>query len=101
MDGIKVVERCHMGPEFKCEEIVDGQLVRCKQYMQVRGTDAQGREHDSWDCSFKWTTILMLDQNRERMSTTAAIDKLHNSLVIRQREAIKLVSDSQARLMDK
>ena len=101
MDGIKVVSRCHLGSEFKCEEIVDGELVRCKQYIQIRGTDATGESHDKWDCSFAWAPLILLEQNRERLSTVAAIDKLHNSLVTRQREAIKLVSDHQAQLMDK
>jgi len=99
---IQVKTRCHMGPEFKCEEIVDGEIVRCKQYIELRGTDAQGKAHDKFDCSFAWVPILMLESARHNVNNTAAIDKLHNSMVTRQREAIKLVAEQNpSRLMDK
>ena len=98
---IKVKRVCHLGST--CEEVVDGEIVRCMQYIEIRGTDAQGKDHDKFDCSFAWVPILMLEQARHNMAVTSAVNGLRDDLTIRQDRAIKLIREVSpaANLLDK
>jgi len=95
---VKVRKVCHLGST--CEEIVDGEIVRCMQYIKIAGTDAQGNDQDRWDCSFAWVPILMLEQSRHSMHNTAAIDKMCNTVTTKREILIDMIQDKGQVLED-
>lgn len=88
---LKVRKVCHLGST--CEEVIDGDIVRCMQYIQIQGTDAQGKAQDRWDCSFAWVPILMLEQSRHNLHNTAAIDKMCNTVTAKREILIDMIQE--------
>jgi hypothetical protein len=71
-----------------CEEIKDNQLHRCRWYTELKGTDAQGKEHNTWDCAITWMPILQLEASTTNRSIAGAIESARNVNDINQKAAV-------------
>lgn len=83
--AVEVVNTCPLGS--KCEEIVDGKIHRCRLYIMMKGKDAQGEEHDDWNCSFAWQPIIQLEAARQTRNLGADIESFRNENTARQQTA--------------
>jgi hypothetical protein len=62
--------------------IVDGELVSCKFWINVQGRHPQsGETVNSWDCSFIWAPVLMIENSKVNRETGAAIESFRNEMV--------------------
>ena len=59
--------------------------------MNIKGTDAQGKEHDQWDCSMAWAPVLTLEVANMVRQMSASIDSMRNIQTQRQDAAIDLI----------
>ena len=84
---------CPLGS--KCEEAKDGYVERCAWYVQLSGTDAQGKDHDSWKCSIAWQPILQLEMAGTNRGQTAAIESLRNENSKRQDIALQMAYNKE------
>ena len=82
---------CPLGSE--CETIVDNELHRCAWYIKVRGTDAQGEEHDEWGCAIAWQPILLLEVAGKVRQTNASIVSMRTSEDKNQRQALEVLKN--------
>jgi hypothetical protein len=72
---------------------------KCPLYVQMRGTDAQGNEHDEWGCSFAWMPILMLENSAQQRSTGAAVESFRNEMVKANAVGLAIAATSQTKLI--
>lgn len=72
-----------MGCEcIKDGAIKDGVLVKCRFWINIMGKHPQsGETLNTWDCSFAWMPILMIDNTNINRQTGAAIETLRNENV--------------------
>lgn len=53
--------------------------TKCKFWIQVRGTHPQtGNEIDTWDCSFIFLPMLLIENAKETRQGAAAIESFRN-----------------------
>ena len=90
---LEVVNTCPLGST--CEEIIDGKIHRCRLFIMIKGKDAQGNEHNDWNCSFAWQPILQLENAKKTHELSAGVDSLRNENTKRQNAAL-----SAMRLID-
>lgn len=88
--NLDVVLTCPLGSE--CEEIKDNKVHRCRWYVMVKGVDAQGTEHNNWNCSHAWASVLTLELAGEIRKTNASIQSMRNSQDKRQEQAIDAIN---------
>lgn len=74
---MEVKQTCPLGSE--CEAARDGYIERCRWYKKVVGVDAQGVEHDEWDCAMAWLPILQLENANTNRGVSAAVESLRNT----------------------
>lgn len=84
---IKVVGTCPLG--HTCEKIVGDTIERCMWYVALKGTDAQGVDHDEWNCAIAWSPILQIEMAGTNRGQTAAIESLRNEQDKRQGQAVQ------------
>lgn len=94
----RVVGDCPLGS--KCEQVEtrneEQVLVTCPWYKKLAGKDAQGKDHDEWDCAIGWMPLLQVEMAGTNRGQTAAIESLRNETVSNQREFIQLERDKEA-----
>lgn len=55
---------------------------RCAHYQHLLGKHPQtGEVIDAWDCAFKWTNILLIENAQEARQTAAAVESARNEQV--------------------
>jgi len=79
MSDIEVVLTCPLGST--CEEVKNGKIYRCRWYKTIKGTDAQGEEHDERDCAIAWMPIIGLETALASKGTTQATESFRNEMV--------------------
>ena len=89
IQDLEVVTFCPYGDE--CEEIIDKvvngqqtgekQIRRCRLYVKIVGTDAQGNEQDDWACSLAWGPVLAIETLKTSAGLHAAVESLRNENV--------------------
>jgi hypothetical protein len=74
-------------PLMNCEcvkdgAVINGELVKCRFWIQVMGTNPQsGETINSWDCTFAWMPVLLIENSSVNRQTGAAIESLRNENV--------------------
>jgi hypothetical protein len=53
----------------------------CPKWVMVRGQDAQGNEHDNWNCSDAWMPLLLLEVSKQARQGGAATESFRNEMV--------------------
>ena len=96
MDDLETVISCPLGSS--CREVKDGKVHQCAWYVQMKGTDAQGEEHDRWGCAMSWMPVLITEVAGEVRGTAASVQSMRNLQDDRQREAIKALGEANARI---
>jgi hypothetical protein len=77
---LKTVLTCPLGS--KCEEIKDNAIHRCMWYQTFAGTNPNtGESVDEKGCSMAWLPILMIENSRQQLSTSAAVESFRNEMV--------------------
>lgn len=77
---IKTVLTCPLGS--KCEEIKDGAIHRCAWFTTLQGTNPQtGESVDERGCAMAWLPVLLVENSRNVMSTSAAVESFRNEMV--------------------
>lgn len=73
-----------MGGEPCVEDgaIRNGELVKCRFWVHVRGTDKNtGQEVDNGDCAFAWLPVLLIENSSVNRETGAAVESMRNENV--------------------
>ena len=79
-----------------CEVIKDNKVYRCRLFIQMKGTDAAGDEHDTWNCSLAWQPILITEVAGAVRQTSASVQSMRNLQDARQKEAIQALENHNA-----
>lgn len=75
--AIETVLTCPLGS--KCEEVRDNAIHRCAWLVQVAGQDPQtGEQQDKKGCAMSWLPILLVENSRQQVRTTAAVESFRN-----------------------
>ena len=90
---------CPLGSE--CEEIRDNKLHRCRWFIKMQGTDAQGKAHDEWNCAMSWQPILQLEVAMTNRQTASSVQSMRNANDSRQHEAIQALRSTGNARIDK
>ena len=62
--------------------IKDGELVKCRFWVHVQGTNPQtGETVSNGDCAFCWTPILLIENSQQQRQTGAAVESFRNEMV--------------------
>jgi len=69
---------CPLGA--KCEEIKDNILHRCIWYVEMKGTDSAGDEHNEWNCAMAWMPILQTEVATSNRGVAASIESMRNEM---------------------
>lgn len=57
----------------------------CAWFVNIQGMHPQtGAQLDTWDCSIKWTPIMMIESARQTRGVQAAVETMRNDVVDRQ-----------------
>lgn len=57
----------------------------CAWWVHITGVHPQsGAQMDLWDCSIKWTPVMMLDASKNMKNVQAAVESMRNDVVDRQ-----------------
>ena len=67
---------CPFGSD--CSGIKDNRQFRCRLYVKIVGTDAQGNDRDEYDCAISWQPVLMVEQIRGLSGVQAATESARN-----------------------
>ena len=84
-----VTPTCPLG--HQCESVKGDTVYRCRWFIQMKGTDAMGQEHDEWGCAIAWMPVLQVEVASTSRGTSAAVESLRNVQTQRQDEAIRLI----------
>lgn len=76
---MNIILTCPLGSE--CEEIRDNKIYRCRWYVEMRGTDATGEEHDRRDCAISWQPILQVEAAGATRQVSTSVQSLRNEQV--------------------
>ena len=87
MDDLETIITCPLGS--KCREVKDDKVHHCAWFVKMKGTDAQGEEHDKWNCAMAWMPILTTEVAGEVRGTAASVQSMRNLQDVRQKEAIQ------------
>ena len=88
--SLEVVLDCPLDKE--CEHIgEDKKLHRCRWYKMVKGIDAQGGEHEEWDCAIPMNVMIGLEVATTNRGMTQAVESLRNETLLRQDAALRLI----------
>lgn len=88
--SVKTVLTCPLGS--KCEEVKDGAIHRCAWYVQMAGSDPQsGQERSDNACAMAWMPILLVENSRQQIRTTAAVESFRNETATSNDETRKLM----------
>jgi len=79
----------------KCEEVKRNKIHRCAWYTKIVGTDAQGNEHDDWNCAITWQPILQLEVAQTNRQTASSVQSMRNANDKRQAQAISALNEHQ------
>ena len=81
-NNIKIKTVCPLGSE--CEKLnpTEKCIERCAWYVEIVGTDQQGKEHNSWKCSMAWQPILMLEVAGTNRGQTEALASFRDEVVL-------------------
>jgi hypothetical protein len=78
--SIKTVLTCPLGS--KCEEVKDGAIHRCAWHVHMAGTDpSTGEQHNDTGCAMSWMPILLVENSRQQVRTTATLESFRNETV--------------------
>ena len=62
--------------------IKDGELVKCRFWVNVQGKNPQtGETVSTGDCAFCWTPVLLIENSKVNRETGAAIESFRNEMV--------------------
>ena len=62
--------------------IKDGELVKCRFWVHVQGTNPQtGETVYNGDCAFCWTPMLLIENSQQQRQTGAAVESFRNEMV--------------------
>ena len=62
--------------------IKDGELVKCRFWVHVQGTNPQtGETVSNGDCAFCWTPVLLIENSQQQRQTGAAVESFRNEMV--------------------
>lgn len=79
----RVRGECPLGS--KCEEVGtrdnEQVLITCPWFKKVLGTDAQGNDHDEWDCAIGWMPILQLEMAGTNRGQTEALCSFRDEVI--------------------
>lgn len=79
---IKTVLICPLGA--KCEEIKNNEIQRCAWSVELVGNNpSTGEAINDRACAIAWTPILLVENSRQQLRTSAAIESFRNEVVIR------------------
>ena len=60
----------------------DGELVKCRFWVHVQGTNPQtGETVSNGDCAFCWTPVLLIENSQQQRQTGAAVESFRNEMV--------------------
>jgi hypothetical protein len=77
---IKTITSCPLGS--KCEEIKADAIHRCAWFIQLAGTNPNtGEAIDERGCAMSWMPILMIENSRQQLHTSAAVESFRNEVV--------------------
>ena len=88
---IDSVVTCPLGAE--CEVVKDNVIHRCAWYVEMKGIDAAGDDHEESKCAIAWMPILQTEVSKETRLMTAAVVSTRNEQVARQDLAIKVMQE--------
>lgn len=83
---MKIKYSCPLGSD--CEVAKDGFIERCSWYVEMRGQDSQGNDHDSWKCAIAWQPILQTEMSGSTRQVAASVQSLRNAQIKRQDAAL-------------
>lgn len=86
---LKEVRTCPLGST--CVEVKNGEIHRCMWHVKLVGIDAQGKEHDEYNCAIAWNPILQLEVSSKTKSQTSAVESLRNIINDNQKKAIEKI----------
>ena len=71
---------CPLGA--KCEDVINGERIRCMWSMKLRGVNANtGEEVDEWGCAMVFNVTVALENTQMQRQTGAAVESLRNNVV--------------------
>ncbi len=84
------VADCPLGA--KCEEVKEENgkqvLYRCPWYIKLKGNNPQGGLIDESACAIAWMPILMIENTKETLESTASIDELRKEVTEQRPEVL-------------
>jgi len=92
--SLDVVTFCPWGK--KCESVKRNVIHRCALYTKIVGTDAQGNEHDDWNCAITWQPILQLEVAQTNRQTASSVQSMRNANDKRQAQAISALQEADS-----
>lgn len=88
--AIETVITCPLGS--KCEEVRDGAVHRCVWFLQIAGQDPNtGETRDERGCAMAWMPILLIENSRQQVRTTAAVESFRNEASEQAQETRKIM----------
>jgi hypothetical protein len=98
---MKIVRVCPLGG--KCERMIDSDtLERCGWYVQLAGQNPQtGELVDEWGCSMAWLPVLLVENARAAVGTSAAVETFRNEMAAGQVSAADLAREMIQGVADK
>jgi hypothetical protein len=62
--------------------IKDGELVKCRFWVNVQGTNPQtGEVVNHYDCAMCWMPVLLIENSQQQRQTGAAVESFRNEMV--------------------
>jgi hypothetical protein len=87
---IKTALSCPLGS--KCEEIRDDTIHRCAWFIQLAGQDPNtGEARDEKGCAMAWMPVLLVENARQHIRTTAAVESFRNEAAEQATETRKIM----------
>ena len=75
--------------------IKDGELVKCRFWVHVQGTNPQtGETVSNGDCAFCWTPMLLIENSQQQRQTGAAVESFRNEMVKANESSQKLLIET-------
>ena len=65
-----------------CEFMHNNELIRCSKFIGLSGKNPQSEEEfsDTFRCVETWVPILMIENSKQGMSTTVAVESARNTI---------------------
>ena len=69
---------------------------KCAWFTQIMGQDPQtGNEIDEWACAVSWMPMLLIENSKQGLSTTAAVESFRNESCKRSDLLNNLIGSAQ------